>query len=168
MTHQKFNIFPNNVPTKKIHIHSQWHIQQNRFMSFPLQILIAQPSQFTLNMIFNTIFTPHKNISHSFPMAFEKALIMFNIISDHSIFQYHSTWFRIIPSFNIQQFSLHMQFFQKFQMFSFSNIFKPVWETFTSSSVRWKISLKLNGWAEPGTMVEKISRPWTMILNRGL
>lgn len=34
----------------------------------------------------------------------------------------------------------------------------------TSSSVRWKFSLKLNAWAEPGTMQEIISRPWTMIL----
>lgn len=34
----------------------------------------------------------------------------------------------------------------------------------TCSSVRWKFSLKLNGWAEPGTMQEIICRPWTMIL----
>lgn len=36
--------------------------------------------------------------------------------------------------------------------------------TFTSSSMRWKVSLKLNGWADPGTMQEIISRPCTMIL----
>lgn len=37
--------------------------------------------------------------------------------------------------------------------------------SFTSSSVRWNFSLKLNGWAEPATTLAIISRPLTIILS---